>query len=576
MTEDEIAKLLDAVSDGWWEWQIADGKANYSEMFQRWYDKQDAPLAPTMSAWLKQVHVDDRKHAQAVLASHLESGYPYQTCLRFIDSQGDIAWMLCRGLAVKDNHDKIHLIGTQTDITPYKKLEAQLQASQQTLQKFRQTLAKQQHLLTSVALKDPTTKLLNRQGFAEAATRYLAESARYQRFLPTFLLNLDGFKNVNDSLGHAAGDILLQKVAKRLLKSTRQEDIVARLGSDEFALILSNTKSPYDTAMIAERIVASLAQPYELNDTMIQISASVGIACTPEVNPDLTDVLKYSARAMQQAKSYGRNTYRFYSMDMNDVYQERAYIVRALHNAIKNNEFHLVYQPQVELKHCTTVGVEALLRWNHPEHGTIRPDIFIGIAEEIGLMNTIGEWVIHQACSDLHSWEGKLKRPISMAINLSAQQLMSESLVYNLHRTLKKFNLNPHQIELELTETAVMQNSVEAIDTLNQIHDLGVRISIDDFGTGYSSLQRIKKLPISALKIDRSFIHDLTKDENNAIIAQSIVDLGKNLDLDVIAEGIENENELAFLQGCHCPQGQGYFFSKPLVYDKILDYIANH
>ena len=449
-------------------------------------------------------------------------------------------------------------------------------AQEHKLEQFRAALAKQQKLLSNVAYKDSVTHLLNRRGFEESAKRYLAESARYQRFLPLLLLDLDGFKNVNDSLGHAAGDMLLKNVAKRLIDATREEDLIARLGGNEFALMLPNVNSSYDAAVVAQRIVESLQEPYTIKKQIVHVGASIGISYFPDVEPEIREVLRYASRALSQAKSTGCNSYKFYNIEMNDVYQERTYIVKALHQAVENNEFHLVYQPQVDLKTHKTLGVEALLRWNHPEHGTISPEIFITIAEEIGLINTIGEWVIKQACADLRSWKQFYNKPLTLAINLSAQQLTSDKLIYVLHRTIAKNKLDPSHIELELTETAVMQNSVVSVDMIHQIHDLGVKICIDDFGTGYSSLQRLTTLPISTLKIDRSFIHNLDQDENNAIIAQSIVELGKNLNLAVVAEGIETEQELAFLQQCECQQGQGYYFSKPVCVDKLINYLTHH
>jgi diguanylate cyclase (GGDEF)-like protein len=423
--------------------------------------------------------------------------------------------------------------------------------------------------LKKLAYYDPLTALPNRALFIEQLKWALKVAKRNNKLVALMFLDLDRFKLVNDTLGHHAGDLLLIEVARRLEKCVREVDTVSRLAGDEFTVILTNLNTVNETSLVANKVLQSFELPVNLDNREIFISTSIGITTFPADGIEVDKLLKNADTAMYQAKELGRNNYQFFSHAMNQKVLDELEMETNLHNALKNNEFLLHYQPQVDINTHEIVGVEVLIRWKHPVFGFISPTKFIPHAEKTDLILTIGEWVMHSACTQAVQWKKEGIKPIRMAINISGTQLKRQDLLLITAKTLLETGLAPHLLELELTEGVIMENAELTINTLNQLKNMGVRLSIDDFGTGYSSLNYLKRFPIDTLKIDQSFIKDITKDPDDYAIASTIIAMAHNLRLTVIAEGVETKEQLEMLRNKNCNEVQGYYFSKPLPENKL-------
>jgi diguanylate cyclase (GGDEF)-like protein len=383
-------------------------------------------------------------------------------------------------------------------------------------------------------------------------------------------MDLDGFKRVNDTLGHPAGDELLQQVARRLLQNSRPYDTIARLGGDEFTIVLEDMETKSDVSLMAQRILKSLAVPFHVGGQDVFLTASIGISVSPQHGSDVTSLMKHADIAMYQAKKAGGNKFRFYLARMTIAAEERLALETDLRQAMDREEFEVYFQPQVSLKTSQIVGLEALLRWNHPQHGLKSPDAFIPVAEESGLIQPIGEWVLHSACAQNKAWQDETGIKIPVAVNVSGRQI-NEQLVRKVGDILRATGLEPRYLELEITESCIMDQATTTIASLNALRKLGVILAIDDFGTGYSSMNYLKRLPINVLKIDRSFVNDIPKDSNDAGIVKAILALGKTLNLSIVAEGVETEEQRAFLAEHGCDAMQGYLFSEPLPAHEIME-----
>ncbi len=398
---------------------------------------------------------------------------------------------------------------------------------------------------------------------------------RYERAIGVVFIDIDHFKFVNDSLGHNTGDRLLREVAGRLSQSVRDGDTVARLGGDEFILILNDQNSEGFIYRAMQRIVSKLAEPIVLDGHELLVTCSAGVSLYPQDGGDVETLLKNADAAMYRAKAMGRNNFQFYTAEMNRQVTERLSTEAALRRALERREFELYYQPRIDVKSGRVVGCEALLRWQHPERGLQLPERFIGLAEETGLIVPIGEWVLRKACAQARAWQGR-HRPVAVSVNLSMRQFKQDALVEAVDAALREAGLAPHLLELELTESLVMQDTGLAIRVLTRLREIGVEISVDDFGTGYSSLSYLTRLPISALKIDQSFvqaIHD-APGTSEGVVAQAIISLAHNLRLKVVGEGVETEPQFRFLQMHGCDEVQGYFFGKPVPlaeFERVLE-----
>jgi len=419
---------------------------------------------------------------------------------------------------------------------------------------------------------DALTNLPNRALLNEHLDMAIAVAKRNQTQLAIVFLDLDRFKIVNDSLGHHAGDLLLQIVSDRLKSCVRETDTVARLGGDEFVVLLGCIRESSDAARVAQKVVEAIAIPFILDGNEVNIGASIGIGIYPDNGLDSPTLIKNADAAMYHAKEHGRNNYQFFSSVMNDKAFEQMALENDMRWALKREEFFLHYQPQIDALTGKIVGVEALIRWQHPKRGLVPPFNFIPLAEKSGLIVAIGEWVIKTACAQNVAWQKEGLAPILTAVNIAAQQFKQKDFRESVIQILDDTGLAPHLLELEITESAIMENAESMLDTLHSLKEIGLHLSIDDFGTGYSSLSYLKHFPIDKLKIDRSFVMDITNDSKNNAIVETIIHLGHNLKLKVIAEGVETAEQLATLKELRCDEIQGYFFSRPLSAQDLITF----
>jgi len=420
------------------------------------------------------------------------------------------------------------------------------------------------------AYHDLLTKLPNRALLRDRLSLAISQAKREDEKLAVMFLDLDRFKNINDSLGHMIGDELLQQVSMRLKECIRAADTLARFGGDEFTLMLPKLHDGHeDASKLANKITNTLKQPFNVEGHELYVSASIGIALYPQDGTDMDSLIKHADVAMYHVKGQGKNGYQFYSNEMNVPYIEKLSMDTGIHKALDNTEFNLVYQPQVNLRTGEIVGVEALLRWDHPEHGAISPSEFIPFAEESGLIIDIGYWVLKSACEELSRWRNAGLPEIRMSINISARQLMEAGIVKNIVNIMKDYNVPGHCIELEITEHAIMSDMDSVIRKLKELSSHDITIAIDDFGTGYSSLSYLHKLPIQTLKIDRTFLKESRINKGDNTIINTIVAMAKGLNLNVVAEGVESQAQLEYLREIDCSEAQGFLFGKPLPPDVI-------
>ena len=458
------------------------------------------------------------------------------------------------------NHEPIYYVGVFTDITDKKLSEKRIY---------------------QLAHYDALTALPNRVLFQDRLEQALVEARRGGHMVPILYLDLDRFKPINDSFGHPVGDLLLQQVAERLRLSVREADTVARMGGDEFTVLLrmGSGTGGLDVVQrgsrVARVILEALAQPFDLEGHEVFVSASVGIVVYPQDGSTVAELIKNADTAMYHAKSKGRNNYLFYETHMNATAVDRLLIENSLRRALERSEFELFYQPSVDIKEGRIDSLEALLRWRHPELGMVYPDQFIALAEESGLIVPIGEWVLREAVRQVAQWRSAGFSTLRVAVNLSLRQFRHRELMNVIRQAVEEVGLGASVLSIEVTESAFMEDEEDTIARLNEMSEMGIQILIDDFGTGYSSLARLRTLPIHVLKIDRSFVRDITTDPNDASIISAIIAMAHNLQLKVIAEGVETVSQLNFLRSRDCEEVQGYLFSKPLPASEVIEILKN-
>jgi len=430
-------------------------------------------------------------------------------------------------------------------------------------------LKKQQKELERLANFDHLTELPNRDLFHKLLEKSAAKALRNGHLTAVILLDLDRFKDINDSYGHSIGDELLILISKRLKNRIRKGDVLARLGGDEFAIILEHITYELDAAKTAQSLLKSIKDPFELsNGVRVTIETSAGIVLLPKDSSDAEKILQYADSALNEAKSAGRYTYKFYTIEMTKASQKRFEYESKMKLAIKNNEFEMYYQPQVDIKTGKIISAEALIRWNDPKKGLIPPNDFIPIAEESALINDIGEWVTKTVCKQAKIWQDKGLH-ITIAINLSPNQLKYQNIPQMIDNSLQSSKCNPKLLEIEITESAIMQNVKEGLELLHTIKARGIRIAIDDFGTGYSSLAYLKQFPIDVLKIDKSFVDNLPFNPDDTAITKAIISMSKALGYQVLAEGVETKEQLEFLKAENCDIYQGYYKSQPITVEEF-------
>jgi diguanylate cyclase (GGDEF)-like protein len=426
-----------------------------------------------------------------------------------------------------------------------------------------------------LATHDALTGLPNRDMFGQVLNIAIASAQRYERKLAVLFIDLDRFKIVNDTLGHEAGDALLNEMAVRLKECVRASDLVARLGGDEFGVLLQETGDALQVATVARKILSALMKPINLSDQECRVTASIGVCMYPGDGADEQALMKNAESAMYLAKEEGKNNFQFYSAKITTHSLERFTLEAGLRRALENDEFILHYQPKVDFKTSAISGVEALIRWRSPL-GIISPALFIPLAEETGLIVPIGRWVLRQACAQNMIWQRQGLPPTCMAVNLSARQFNDGELLKDIREALAESGMPPERLELEITEGMVMKDTERAIKLLTAIKAMGVRLAIDDFGTGYSSLAQLKRFPIDTLKVDRSFIRDIPNDSEDNAIAEAIIAMGQTLGLTVVAEGVETAEQAEFLRSRACDEMQGYYFSKPIEPEKFVELLRTY
>ena len=494
---------------------------------------------------LKLVHRDDADHVRAAFKRMVESRHltePVEFRLRHRNG----SWRTFESLGTNclaNPHIK-GIVWNSRDITDRKVIQQRIQ-----------------HL----AYHDNLTGLPNRGLLQDRLARCIARAERSGRKVAVLFIDLDNFKNINDTLGHDMGDELLRQVSRRLTECVRLEDTIARQGGDEFIVLLDQLENGRNASVVAQKILNSLRHPLSLGGTEQHVSGSVGIAVYPEDGRDAQTLMKNADTAMFHGKGQGKNTYQYFTSQMNIAVKRRMTLETALRRAVLQKNFVLHYQPQINLESGEIIAVEALVRWQTEDSGTVMPGDFIPLAEETGLINDIGEWVLREGCRQAKEWQDQgLARTRRMAVNLSARQFGDRGFLDMVTRVLNETGLSPQCLELEITESQVMRQTEGIIQLLNKLSEMGVSLAIDDFGTGYSSLSYLKRLPIQKLKIDQSFIRDVTVDPNDAAIVVAIINMAKSLDLETIAEGVETAGQLALLRSKGCRTGQGFYFSAPV------------
>jgi len=469
--------------------------------------------------------------------------------LRNYRKDGSLFWNMLYVTPVRDprSNQVTHFVGVQHDITEIKRYQEELEHQ---------------------ANHDALTGLANRNLLRDRLEQGLRVAHRYGRACTVAFIDLDNFKLINDSLGHDIGDQVLKIVGERLAACIREGDTVARLGGDEFVLLVTEHGRDSGRLRVAQRVIVAISQPFAIEQREFKVTCSIGIASFPQDGTDADTLLRNADTAMYRAKDLGRNTFQLYSSEMNANLDERLTLETDLWNALERNEFALYYQPKIDLSTRQIVGLEALLRWHHPTKGTILPERFIPIAEESSLIVEIGNWAIREACSQNRDWQNAGCREMPIAVNVSGRQLHN-GLAAVVRAALVSADLSPDCLEIELTESAVMSNTEAAIEALSLLREMGVRISLDDFGTGYSSLSYLKRLPVTGLKIDQSFVRDLASDPDDAAIVRAIIVVAQELTLDVTAEGVETAEQVEFLENHGCGRAQGYYFARPLPADEM-------
>ncbi|MEQ1774805.1 MAG: PAS domain S-box protein [Burkholderiales bacterium] len=543
-SEQKFRQLAENIPEVFWITDVAQRETLYvSAAFEKITGRAGA-MSPTYPGfWLRVVHADDRRRVYEARKALPDIAYNIE--YRIVRPDGEVRWIHDQAFPVTDSENNTYRIaGIAADITRRKEAEEKL---------------------LHLAHYDALTGLPNRVVFYDRLRQNMAQAQRRNSSVGVMFVDLDRFKLANDTLGHAVGDLLLQQVSQRLLDSIRKGDTAARLSGDEFGVILGDLRIAEDARVVAHKMLSALAEPFCIEGHELYVTASTGISVYPADGNDPQDLLKNADTAMYRAKEAGRNTCRFYTGDMNTRTMHHLEMENGLRKALERQEFLLHYQPKVDLSDGSITGFEALLRWQRPDHdGLVSPAEFVPLLEETGLIVPVGEWLIDAACAQISAWRQEGIEPRPIAINLSARQFADKNLAQTIRRSLDAHWVDSSLLELEITESSLMNNTEEAIATLKYLKSLGLRISIDDFGTGYSSLSYLKRFPLDALKVDRSFVRDITTDADDATIALAIISMAHKLGLKVIAEGVETEAQLAFLSRNRCDQMQGYYFSKPV------------
>jgi len=542
-SEEKFRLLASNIPEVFWIHQPGLAGMNYvSPAYERIWGRSVTEVMANPGDWIDAVHPEDRERVARTVHAALDGQFDHE--YRIVRGDGCERWIHDRAFPIRDAAGNLALVtGIAEDVTERRAFEERL---------------------LHMAHYDSLTELPNRLLFNDRLNQCLAHAARAGRSTAVMFVDLDRFKLINDTFGHAVGDELLEQVGIRFTGALRAGDTVGRLGGDEFAIILADLASPDDAATIANNLMQLLEQPFELEGREVFISASAGITLSPADGTDADTLIKNADAAMYRAKEVGRGNSQFYKTEMNARSMERLALENDLRRALEREEFEVHYQPKVELSTGDITGVEALLRWNHPELGRVSPVRFIPILEDNGLIVPVGEWVLRAACRQISAWRAQGLTPVPVAVNLSARQLQQKDLAHTVRKILSDHGTEPKLIELEITESTLMRNPEHAVDMLRQLKAEGIRLAVDDFGTGYSSLAYLKSFPLDTLKIDRSFIKDIITTPDDALITRAVISMAHSLRLNVVAEGVEDEAQLAFLRTNGCDEMQGFLFSQAI------------
>ncbi len=495
---------------------------------------------------------DLQVHLQDLIDGTLSVYQCEQQCLK---KNGEMMWSNTTLSMLRDEDNRpVHFIVQLENITLQKRAEERLQ---------------------HMAYHDPLTGLANRNKLEQFINHVIATSRRQQTGFAVMFIDLDRFKNVNDSVGHDAGDMLLQIVSERLESAVRNSDMVSRLGGDEFIILITDVKKPQTVAAIAKKILENVLRVISINDQEIYITTSIGISIYPNDGQNMQTLLKHADLALYRAKEHGRNNYEFYANEMTNQAQEKLLLQNALGHALAKNEFLLNYQPKMDLKTRKITGIEALLRWKNKDFGSITPDEIIALAEETGLIIPVSDWVLENACTQLKKWHDQGMTSLTMAVNCSARQFKNVTFVDDVLAILNKTGVSPRSLEMEITESIIMDDPENTLRVLFALKDIGVKIVIDDFGTGYWSLNNLKQLSIDKIKIDKSFIRHVTTDETSATITTAILAMAKKMGCETIAEGVETHQQYAYLERENCNEIQGYYLTRPLNEDMMTNFLKH-
>ncbi len=544
-SEERYALATRGANDGLWDWNRKTNEVYFSERWKAILGYAGDEIGGSPEEWLKRIHPEDADQINTLLDAHFQGVSPhFEAEHRIMHKDGEYRWVLTRGLAIRDDEGKPYrMAGSLSDITDRKYAQDQLRHD---------------------ALYDSLTGLPNRVLFVDRLEHALRRRARTET--PDFavlFLDLDRFKQINDSLGHGAGDQVLMGTARRLESCVRPGDTVARIGGDEFVILLENIRDVKAATGVAQRVEKKLTVPHDVEGRQVFCPASIGIALADNQYEKPEDILRDADIAVYKAKALGRARHAVFDQDM---YQSAVALLELetdLRRAVERQEFILYYQPVVALDTGSSVSLEALIRWRHPRRGIILPEEFISLAEDTGLILPIGEWVLESVCRQIKTWQ-QIGSPVkSVAVNVSGRQLRQERFADMVAGLLAKYELSPDVFELEITETVLMENLATAGTILNQLAEAGIRVNLDDFGTGYSSLNYLQQFPVQRLKIDRAFVSGIGLQNENTKIVQAVLNLAKGLGIEVIAEGIETEQTALRLRAMGCQLGQGFFFQKP-------------
>jgi len=558
-TAQRIARL------GGWEWDITQNDHYWSAETYRILGLDPAQVHANLDAFLACLHHEEREETREDIMDLVRTGEFPSRVIRINRPDGGLRYVQIQAVAALDATGTVaRLSGTIQDVTELHEAEQRIRY---------------------LAYHDGTTGLPNRQSFVEGLGKALSVAKRHHRQLGILALDLDQFKRVNDTLGHGVGNEVLIAAARRLVATLRECDViampdredategVARLDGDEFSVLISDLDHYHDAAKVAHRLLDELRKPFKAGGQEVFLTASIGLALYPLDGDDGDSLMRNAGAAMHFAKEQGRDNYQFYSRAMNATALEKLSMESQLRKALERNEFLLHFQPKINAATRRVVGVEALIRWQHPELGMVPPSQFIPLAEETGLIVPIGDWVLRSACEQSRAWQRAGLPSVHVAVNISSPHFR-QGLTDSIGLALRATALDPGLLEVELTESMLMQNVETTLATLHELKDMGVRLAIDDFGTGYSSLSYLKRFPLDALKIDRSFVKDLPRDPEDAAITKAIIAMAHSLRLQVVAEGVETQEQLAFLQQHGCDVLQGYLFSRPVGADQLSGLLA--